>query len=258
MIGPITRAMAKRLFEYFPTVQSLLAAPVFDVASAVVEIIAGDQQRIIASNSISAWTDQYERLNEDQKSEVRKALSEAWSWLRSNGIIAEEIRPGGGVNETFITRAGKTLKDRADFLAYTKGSLLPHELLDPQIENVALNLFLGGHFDAAVAAAFIEVEIFVRKVTNSPNDLVGIPLMRKAFHPENGHLTIPEAAAAEREAVMHLFSGAIGYYKNPFSHRKVGIAKAVQAASLILTANELYVTAKTHAALAEKRKAGQS
>ncbi len=55
---------------------------------------------------------------------------------------------------------------------------------------------------------------------------------------------------------MHLFSGAIGYYKYPFSHRRVGIARAVQAASLILTANELYVTTKTHAALAEQRKTG--
>ena len=247
-------AMAKRLHDYFPTAQALVAAPVFDVASAVVEIIAGDHNRIIASNSISAWTDQYERLSEDQKSEVRKALSEAWSWLRNNGIIAEEIRPGGGVNETFITRAGKTLKDRADFLAYTTGNLLPNELLDPQIEHVSLNLFLGGHFDAAVAAAFIEIEIFVRKATDSPDDLVGIPLMRKAFHPGNGPLTIPEAASAEREAAMHLFSGAIGYYKNPFSHRHVGIARAVQAASLILTANELYITAKTHAALAEQRR----
>jgi hypothetical protein len=245
--------MPKRLHDYFPTVQSLISASVFDVANVVVELIS-ESDRVIAPNSISAWTDQYERLTNEQQTAVRRVLSEAWSWLHVNGVIAEDITPGGGPNYWFITRGAEASIRSGDLKSYAKASLLPLEILDPAIEQVARRLFLGGHFDAAVAAAFIEIEIFVRRVTNSPDDLVGVPLMRKAFHTENGPLTIPEAAPAEREAVQHLFSGAIGYYKNPFSHRRVGIARAVQAASLILTANELYITAKTHAALAEKRK----
>lgn len=112
----------------------------------------------------------------------------------------------------------------------------------------------GGSMPRGVAA-FIQVEVFVRKAGGFPDDAVGVKLMRQAFHPKNGPLTIPENVAAEREAAQHLFAGAIGYYKNQFSHRVVGISDAVRAASLILMANELYLTAKAHTLLAEQRKA---
>jgi hypothetical protein len=95
-------------------------------------------------------------------------------------------------------------------------------------------------------------------VAQAPEELIGVKLMRHAFQPDTGRLTIPTADKGEREGAMNLFAGAIGYYKNPFSHRNVGIARAVQAASLILTANELYVTAKTHAALADARESASS
>jgi hypothetical protein len=45
--------------------------------------------------------------------------------------------------------------------------------------------------------------------------------MRRAFHPQNGPLTNGDSIMAEREALMHLFSGAIGHAKNPPSHREV-------------------------------------
>jgi hypothetical protein len=40
-----------------------------------------------------------------------------------------------------------------------------------------------------------------------PDDVLGITLMRKAFHPETGPLTDLSRVAGEREAEMHLFSG---------------------------------------------------
>lgn len=119
-------------------------------------------------------------------------------------------------------------------------------------------LFLGGHFDAAVATAFIQVEVVVRDACGYPDDLVGVKLMRRAFHPETGPLTDPEAVEGERQAVMDLFAGAIGYHKNPFSHRIVGLSQAAQAASLILVANELLATVNIHKILKEKRRAPKS
>ena len=56
-----------------------------------------------------------------------------------------------------------------------------------------------------------------------PDDLLGIKLMRTAFHPDTGPLTNSAAVYAEREAEMHLFSGAIGHAKNPISHRDVNL-----------------------------------
>ena len=63
--------------------------------------------------------------------------------------------------------------------------------------------------------------------------------MLKAFNPQNGPLIDLKAVMSEREGASELFAGAMGYFKNPFSHCSVGTSHAVQAASLILFANEL-------------------
>lgn len=44
---------------------------------------------------------------------------------------------------------------------------------------------------------------------------------------------------AEREARTYLFTGAIGSYKNPHSHRNVALDDPDEAAEIILLANQL-------------------
>jgi len=58
-------------------------------------------------------------------------------------------------------------------------------------------------------------------LTNASADEVGIKLIRKAFHPENGQLTDYTLPISEREAFSNYLSGAFGFYKNPCSHRDV-------------------------------------
>jgi hypothetical protein len=52
---------------------------------------------------------------------------------------------------------------------------------------------------------------------------IGVALMRKAFDKSTGPLTDMSNPEAEREALAHLFAGAIGSYKNPHSHRTVNL-----------------------------------
>jgi hypothetical protein len=90
---------------------------------------------------------------------------------------------------------------------------------------------------------FKEVEVAVRKAANAKgasyaDDLVGITLMRKAFHPDVGPLRNTALVAAEREAEMHLFAGAIGHAKNPASHRDV-VLSPEEAARLVVFASHL-------------------
>jgi hypothetical protein len=63
--------------------------------------------------------------------------------------------------------------------------------------------------------------------------------MRKAFHPQNGTLRDDTITDGEREAIMHLFAGAVGAFKNPHSHRQVGLDDPSKAAELLMLASHL-------------------
>jgi uncharacterized protein (TIGR02391 family) len=170
--------------------------------------------------------------------EVQKTLSEGWNWLEREGLIA--LSPNDGTGSVYlITRRGQRLRTRTDFAAFKRGSLLGHHTLDPVLAQKVLPLFIRGDYDTAVFQAFKEVEIRVRAAANFPAEKLGTDLMREAFHPQHGPLTTDKSAPkAERESCGHLFAGAIGLFKNPTSHRHVGIGPE-EASELILFANYL-------------------
>jgi hypothetical protein len=172
---------------------------------------------------------------------VQLALAEALSWLVSQGLLL--IDPDQPAQWYVLTRRAKNLRTRADVEAYRKGRMLPVELLQPALAEKVWPQFLRGDHDVAIFQAFKEVEVAVRKAANGkgvgyPDDLVGTTLMRKAFHPDSGPLTDLTLVVSEREAEMHLFSGAIGHGKNPPSHRDVQPAPQ-EAARLIVFASHL-------------------
>lgn len=63
--------------------------------------------------------------------------------------------------------------------------------------------------------------------------------MRKAFDARNGLLRRDADPKAEREALAHLFAGAIGSYKNPHSHRTVLITEQSDAQEMVMLASHL-------------------
>jgi len=95
-----------------------------------------------------------------------------------------------------------------------------------------------GKYDNAVFEAFKLVEIRVRKIGNFPQEEVGVALMRKAFKVDNGPLQNFNLPKAEQEAISHFFSGAIGLYKNPHSHRKLELSFK-EAFEMVLVASHL-------------------
>jgi hypothetical protein len=64
-------------------------------------------------------------------------------------------------------------------------------------------------------------------------------IQRKAFHPDKGPLTRKSDEPAEREGLMHLFSGAILSYKNPHSHRFVKLSDPREAWEQVMLATHL-------------------
>jgi uncharacterized protein (TIGR02391 family) len=68
---------------------------------------------------------------------------------------------------------------------------------------------------------------------------LGVKLMQQAFSAEKGVLTDPEADPGEQVAMMELFKGAIGLFKNPTSHRPVDYDDPTLASEVILFADLL-------------------
>lgn len=230
----------------FPDVQILLALAPEELAGVLIELASPPPGRSPEPFSLNTFIGPSFRPNESgypqgMRRQVILAVAEAMSWLISQGLVIED--PEQPASWLLLTRRGQTVRTRADVSAFRKGKVLPTELLQPILVEKVWPQFLRGDHDVAVFQAFKEVEVAVRKVANKkgagyPNDLVGTKLMRSAFHTDNGPLRDAALVTAEREAEMHLFSGAIGHAKNPASHRDVGLSPE-EAARLIVFASHL-------------------
>jgi uncharacterized protein (TIGR02391 family) len=176
----------------------------------------------------------------DKRPLLVEALMEAWSWLLTQNLLA----PTGDASSTthaFITRRGRKIISDQDAIDYKKAAALPFQLLHPQIAAATRGPFLRGEYDTAVFVSFRTVEEVVRTAGSFKATDMGPPLMRKAFQVEDmnasppkppGPLTDPNAVAAEQQALSDLAAGAMGSYKNPHSHRTVGLCEPMRSVSI--------------------------
>lgn len=174
-----------------------------------------------------------------KKQEAAQAFAESWNWLTVQGLLVPDAGANGSNGYMRLSRAAKKMLAEESFNEYAKNVSFPKSLLHSYIaQQVWLNL-VHGDLSTAVFQSFKAVEIAVRdKGGFQPTD-IGVPLMRKAFNPQNGPLTDMNTPEAEREALANLFAGAIGSYKNPHSHRTVEIQDAAEAHEMVLLASHL-------------------
>ena len=169
---------------------------------------------------------------------VAKVITEAWMWLEREGLIAPKPDDTSG-SWYFITRRGQKLKNLTDFKKYNFGNILPSDNLDPALLQKAKPAYIRGDNETAILLSFKEVEVRTRTTAKLPDTLIGVALMREAFNPKGGPLTDMNLPEAEREAIAHLFAGAIGMFKNPSSHRYVDYKDSKEVAEIIMFANYL-------------------
>lgn len=173
------------------------------------------------------------------EAQVELALMEALLWLEVNAFLL----PAPGINGTngfrVIGRRGRALADKAQFDAYRKAAEFPKALLHPLIADRVWIALARGDLADAVFIAFRAVEEEVRTAGGYAATDVGVALMRRAFDATNGPLTDQTQPQPEREALAHLFAGAIGSYKNPHSHRTVTITDPLEVQEMVMLASHL-------------------
>lgn len=93
--------------------------------------------------------------------------------------------------------------------------------LHPEVVYKCDQLFTFGHYNEAIFCAFRLVEERVRELANGRHEDVGVKLVSLALGSANPAIELSEIPA-EQDSAHALFRGAIGYFKNPRSHRTVG------------------------------------
>jgi len=92
------------------------------------------------------------------------------------------------------------------------------DFLHPKIIEKCHELFETGQYEAAIFNAMKVVEEEVRTVSSSDPSDYGRELIMKAMRPSAPKI-IFSSISAEQESAFFLYSGAIGSFKNPSSHR---------------------------------------
>jgi uncharacterized protein (TIGR02391 family) len=172
-----------------------------------------------------------------QRIAIDSALMEAWQRLLSSGLIMQA--PGQAPRMMTLTERGRAAAGSVKFEEIIVRQMLRREMLHVELQGAIYDNFASGNYDTSVRDAFVQVEIAVRETAKLPATLVGVKLMREAFNPNAGKLTDMALPMAERERMADLFAGAIGTFKNPLSHRKVGNTDPAPVIEELLFASRL-------------------
>ena len=206
-----------------------------------VEVVAKEILRELlvmqTTNRSALNSTNYLNRYKDFSREVRAIIEEGWAYLKTNGLIVQNMEKGG--LWVFISRKGKEFKDEESWDIMEAERYLPRDIMIDSFKREVWPLFIRKQYDVAIFQAFKLLEVSVRDKSGLSNDDIGVVLMRKAFKKDSGLLSNPEEESSEQEALAHLYSGAIGRYKNPQSHRIVGEDNPVNAAEKIVLANHL-------------------
>jgi uncharacterized protein (TIGR02391 family) len=167
----------------------------------------------------------------------QRAMQEGWDWLRTSGLLSLADPKQQGSDFAFVTRMGEAaLEDggSARLAAQRRLGVDMHPLITGRVRQQ----FVLGEYELAAIAALREVEIRVRELAGASESDIGVRLMGEAFKPSSV-LHDPSLDKGESEAIMALFRGAIGVFKNPSSHRQVEFDDPTEASEMILLADLL-------------------
>jgi uncharacterized protein (TIGR02391 family) len=173
------------------------------------------------------------------RQQIDSLLSQTWSWIERQGLIVRASGMNGRNGWIIFTPQGEQVSDAQDLRRLRDVADFPKSLINESIAEKVWRSLMRNDLDEAVFAAFKAVEEAVRAAGGFTASDIGVPLMRKAFDKNTGPLTNMSHPEAERDALAHLFAGAIGSYKNPHSHRTVNLTDLSEVQEQIVLASHL-------------------
>jgi uncharacterized protein (TIGR02391 family) len=236
--------MAEYIADMIPDADVLLAMQPEELAPLLLRVARSNMQNAgFHTNNISIYPHGTNRMTYPsyipREREVEIAISEGWNWLKVQGFIVPAAGSNGTSGWMVLSRRGQSVENDAAFRSFQQAAAFPKAMLHPIIADKVWLSLARGELDDAVFAAFKAVEERVRAAGNFADTDIGTDLMRKAFHKTSGPLTNKAVPEPEREALAHLFAGALGSYKNPHSHRTVRLTDIKDAQEMVLLASHL-------------------
>jgi len=193
---------------------------------------------INANNTMRGAEQAFEFNNEPDRDFLLERLADSWAWLEAHGLIGPDSKNTTSSWQRVTTEGRELAKDTAALSKLWASERLAGTL-DSLLEDKVRPIFNLGDYETACFAALKAVEVEVRRISGLDSAIIGVDLMRQAFKPDGGPLTDMQAHPGERVAIMELFAGSIGTFKNPASHRTVHFDDPIEAAEVVQTADLL-------------------
>lgn len=232
-----------KIYEIIQDADVLIGLAPEELAFQLLQVVASNLQSGSVHRDVVISTEpplgQESPYNKQKGTQVEIALIEALHWLEVNAILLPAPGINGKNGFRVLGRRGNEIVDRNLFDNFQRAAAFPKALLHPSIADRVWISLARGELADAVFIAFRTVEEAVRAAGRFVDTDIGVDLMRKAFHADNGPLTDTKQPKPEREALAHLFAGAIGSYKNPHSHRTVTITDHTEAQEMVMLASHL-------------------
>jgi uncharacterized protein (TIGR02391 family) len=217
-------------------VEQIRQLPTPELAMALLRSF-GEGRTVNANNMLRSAEQAFDHSGERDKDRLLARLADAWAWLESRGLIGPHPKNTTSSWQRVTTDGLEIATDSKGQAKLWAADRLAG-VLDPTLEEKVRPIFNLGDYETACFAAMKAVEVEVRAAAGLDSSVIGVDLMRQALKP-GGPLADKGAHGGEVVALMELFAGAIGAFKNPASHRTVHFDDPVEAAEVVQLADLL-------------------
>jgi uncharacterized protein (TIGR02391 family) len=195
------------------------------------EIVAGARGRARMPSGTSTRA-----LSGTNQAVVEQYVADGIAWLVARGLLGPKAESNYG--HYFMLTSDGLEAAKSGSATHIESTLRLHSELHASLNTSARPSFERGDYATAVFSATQRVEIAVREAAGFEKRQLGVQMMRDAFK-VGGPLADAGEVVSEQEAIRDIFTGAIGAFKNPTSHRAVEFDSPIEAASIIHLADLL-------------------